>query len=70
MSSWKVPISASRLPKHDPSDHAYIVALTPSGDPPDRVADHDVEVDCVSAHNCARRREIRPHPVEVAGMYA
>ena len=54
--------------EHDPVDHARIVSLTPSGDPPDLVPDHDPEVDFIGAQNPARRRESGPHPVAIGWM--
>jgi hypothetical protein len=40
-------------PLHDPADDIRVAALAPRRNPPDLLADHDTEVDFVSADDCA-----------------
>jgi hypothetical protein len=54
--------------EHDPVDHADIVSLTSSGDPPDFVPHHDPKVDLIRAQNPAGRRESCPHPIAIRRM--
>jgi hypothetical protein len=55
-------------PVHDTTDDICIVALAAGRHPPDLLADHDAEVDFVSAYDGARGRKSGFHPVAVRRM--
>lgn len=54
--------------EHDAADHANIVALSPSRNPPNFVTDHYAKVDLIRTHDRASRRERCPHSVTVGGV--
>lgn len=59
-----------KYPEHAAPDHALTIAPAARGYPPDLLTMHGAEVDFERAHNLARGRECRAHPVEVLWMDA
>ena len=54
--------------EHDPIGYVRIVALAPSGNPPDVVSGQNTKINFVRAYDCARGRECRPHSFKISRM--
>ena len=54
--------------EHDAADETDALALTCGRDPPNRIPDHDPEIDLVGAHDGAGGGKIRPHTITISGV--
>jgi hypothetical protein len=55
-------------PEHDAVGYLSIVALTPSGYPADIIFRQNSKINLVSAYDCTRGSECRPHSLKISRM--